>query len=256
MTTNTHHHVLKWVHENMTSKATILLIFYLLVPIIATKDASGTKKSQNRQLPEKVIVSYTTNKCDDLDQMEKVTSAIQNGVNVLIWSFHAYVVERDVQTGSKSKLKLETKLNATNYLAYKNTLREMGHGNILHLVSFGGWDGKHLPSGVTSEELYLEFQSYNTQNHTLDRSMVLFDGIDWDLEGNDDLQHPNNKFTIECLNQMGGLSRLMKHNGYIVTMVRSTNNNCENIMLQIHRSATCLYFVKRRLQNLIWILPT
>lgn len=209
---------------------TPILIFYLLSPIVAISYASTATKSQKRQLPEKVLVAYTTNKCDDLDKMEKVTTAIQNGVNVLIWSFHAFVFERDVYHGSRSKLKMETKLNVTNYLSYRNTLRVMGHGDTFHLVSFGGWDGKHLPAGATPEELYAEFQTYNTQNHTLDDSSVLFDGIDWDLEGNDNLQHPNNEFTLECLDQMGVLSQLMKKNGYIVTMVRSTNDSVKKNM--------------------------
>mmetsp|Transcript_3920 Transcript_3920/g.7956 ORF Transcript_3920/g.7956 Transcript_3920/m.7956 type:complete len:144 (+) Transcript_3920:1-432(+) len=117
----------------------------------------------------------------------------------------------------------------------------MGHGDTFHLVSFGGWDGKHLPAGATPEELYAEFQSYNTQNHTLDDSFVLFDGIDWDLEGNDNLHHPNNEFTLECLNQMGVLSQLMKNNGYIVTTVRFTNDYCDNITLQSRRSKLFMF---------------
>lgn len=38
----------------------------------------------------------------------------------------------------------------------------------------------------------------------------MFHGIDWDLEGNDDLNSPYNYFTKDCLDKMGQISHLMK----------------------------------------------
>ena len=46
----------------------------------------------------------------------------------------------------------------------------------------------------------------------------IFHGIDWDLEGNDNLTSINNVFTVECLDKMGNISTLMKNDGYVVTM--------------------------------------
>ena len=33
----------------------------------------------------------------------------------------------------------------------------------------------------------------------------MFHGIDWDLEGHDDLDSPTNIFSIECLEKMGSI---------------------------------------------------
>lgn len=46
----------------------------------------------------------------------------------------------------------------------------------------------------------------------------IFDGIDWDLEGHDALDSSTNKFSVECLNLMGDISRLAKEDGYIIGM--------------------------------------
>ena len=46
----------------------------------------------------------------------------------------------------------------------------------------------------------------------------LFDGFDWDVEGNDDLSKSSNQFTQSCLDLMGEMSQLAKADGYFVTM--------------------------------------
>lgn len=46
----------------------------------------------------------------------------------------------------------------------------------------------------------------------------LYAGLDWDLEGNDNLSSPNNFFTAACINLMGDLSTLLHDAGYIVSM--------------------------------------
>ena len=38
----------------------------------------------------------------------------------------------------------------------------------------------------------------------------LFDGLDWDLEGNDDLTSPWNVFSVACLNLAGEFSAKLK----------------------------------------------
>ena len=192
-----------------TMKGIILFLFYISS---ALKAVTVTAQPQSRHLPEKVLVAYTTNKCHDLDQMGNVTKAIEDGVNVLIWGFHSFFADET------TKLGLASDLNVEKFIAYKKSLQQMGHGNVLHLVSFGGWDGKHLPSGVTSDELHDMFQAYNTQQNTLENE-TLFDGIDWDLEGNDNITSPLNEFTVECLDQMGELSHKVKEDGLIVSMV-------------------------------------
>ena len=68
--------------------------------------------------------------------------------------------------------------------------------------------------------MYRVFQSFNTQSEVESdqESELLWDGIDWDLEGHDNLQHPNNEFSVELLNQVGEFSQLAKNDGLLVSM--------------------------------------
>ena len=71
---------------------------------------------------------------------------------------------------------------------------------------------RNAPHPSTSNppaEVYAHWVQWN--NH-------LFDGFDWDVEGNDDLSSPYNHFTQQCLDLMGTVSQLAKSDGYYVTM--------------------------------------
>ena len=106
----------------------------------------------------------------------------------------------------------------------------MGYDDVVHLASIGGWNAPHLPPGFTGTEFLEAFQSVNLQfcdtlvnskendNEKGKRSCHLWDGIDWDLEGNDDVNSPRNEFTKECLDAMGEMSQLAKQTGLIVSM--------------------------------------
>lgn len=45
-----------------------------------------------------------------------------------------------------------------------------------------------------------------------------YDGLDWDLEGNDNRNSSINHFTPECLELVGTMSQHLKQNGFIVSM--------------------------------------
>ena len=193
-----------------------LLIFILKPQTTLALSASSLNNSSIRSsnkmrkvLPKKLLVGYTYNHCEDLDNMQKVTNAVNNGVNVVIWMSNSFVSYKDKNVQMYSKIQID------NYIMYKKQLRDMGH-DVFHHIAFGGWNSPHLPSGFTSTELYDCFRLYNMQHDTLDEP--LFDGIDWDLEGHDDIQSPNNEFTLECLIQMGEFSQLAKDDGLIVSM--------------------------------------
>jgi hypothetical protein len=176
-------------------------------------------------LPKKILLAYTYNDCQDLNQMDKVTRAIQNGVNVLIWSFASF---ETVEVGTNdnitsiSRLVIQSSQSKENLILYQNYLHTLGYGHVVHLVAFGGWNGPHLPSGFTSSQLFETFQQYNEyyipSEGTYQEKKRLFDGIDWDLEGHDILNHPTNEFTLECLNQMGEFSEKIHNDGLIVSM--------------------------------------
>jgi len=182
-----------------------------------------------KELPNKILLAYTTNKCQD--DMTKVTEAIQAGVNVLIWSFASFVPKEEEDSSatsssscnSDSRVQLKAELDVSKYKRYREELRHMGYPHVVHLLAFGGWNGPHVASGYSGKELYDAFQAFNMQQSENDDNVEtflgpLFDGVDWDLEGHDDIQSPTNEFTKECLDQVGELSRLMKEDGFIVSM--------------------------------------
>ena len=46
-----------------------------------------------------------------------------------------------------------------------------------------------------------------------------FDGIDWDMEGANEVSSPTNFFTVACLDLVGQFSQLAKADGFIVSLV-------------------------------------
>uniref|UniRef100_A0A7S1C127 GH18 domain-containing protein n=1 Tax=Corethron hystrix TaxID=216773 RepID=A0A7S1C127_9STRA len=190
---------------------------------MATSGTAFSRQNPRKKLPNKILVAYTTNNCRD--DMTKVTQAIEEGVNVLIWSFIHFVAREDAIHETCTSIaeltcgvRIQAELDLSKYSLYREQLRLMGFSKVVHLVAFGGWNGPHLPSGYSSLELFDAFNNFNNRNNDDAFGGPLFDGIDWDLEGHDDMQSPTNEFTIECLDQMGELSKLIKDDGFIVSM--------------------------------------
>lgn len=175
-----------------------------------------------RPLPETVLIGYATH-CTD-----KVVRAVKEGVNVVIWAFVEFRSssslggEDDQQqqsprddeddAGSTETAKSTKCISYFDVDAAKKmiaTLDNEGYNDTIHLISFGGWNGPHLPEELTAEDMYEAWRE-EFGNH--------FHGIDWDLEGHDTLDYPTNVFTIDCLEKMGQFSRLAKKDGYIVGM--------------------------------------
>ena len=165
---------------------------------------------------------------------------MEEGVNVLIWSFISVEVVNENHDGQSEtisnnnnnnmgqNLRIKVSQNLDNYKKYREKLIEMGHDSIKHLVAFGGWNGPHLPPGYSGSELYQVFKKINMQKFDSDKEerigknmnalTQLWDGIDWDVEGNDTLHSPRNEFTLELLNQVGEFSQAAKDDGLIVSM--------------------------------------
>lgn len=208
----------------------LLLLLFLCerVTLFSPTPQPGRRKERMTiaKLPEKLIVAYTHNKCETLKEMDKVTRAVQEGVNVLIWVFIRFDITEDKVTENNDKLKGVKVIigqDVNNFRQYKQKLVSMGFGNIKHLTAFGGWNGNHLPAGFSAENLYEAFQEFNLQFFSEDNT-PLFDGINWDLEGHNNLQSPTNVFSKECLDQMVDFTKLAREDGYIVTM-----GKCQNI---------------------------
>jgi chitinase len=86
---------------------------------------------------------------------------------------------------------------------------------VIHLVSFGGWNGPHLPTSSFSSHEASAKALYQSWKRTFGD---VFDGFDWDLEGNDNIESASNMLTIECLESMGEMSAMAKKDGYIIGM--------------------------------------
>ena len=164
----------------------------------------------NPVLPEKLLIGYTTNSCSDLTCMSKITRAVQDGVNVIIWSFPRFVPSTET-----NRVVVQGGPDRSNFELYKQELIALGYSDVIHLASFGGWNGPHLPPGYDAQELFDAWIDFNKSPST---NAYLFDGIDWDLEGEDNVQGSNNLFTLECLEQLGKFSVLAKNHGFLVSM--------------------------------------
>jgi beta-galactosidase len=159
-----------------------------------------------RTLPERVVLGYGNN-------VPAVKQAVRDGVNVVVWSFVDFrrvdepslkVTQDDTAADSRlldSSMQTITNLNLTEVREAIEQLDKDGYSQTVHLMSVGGWNGPHLDPAVSALDWYRAFRQ-----HVGD----LFHGLDWDLEGNDDLDSPYNVFTTDCLDKMADISRLAK----------------------------------------------
>ena len=183
------------------------------------------QRGRRRDLPDKLLVSYTT-QCSG-----KVSQAVRNGVNVVIWAFVEMIVvnynvgeqqetcrsdqlpendtKRRIKNNNGSSAKCIVRFDRDFAKKMIAQLDSEGYNDTIHLVSFGGWNGPHLPDELSAEEMY---------NAWKEECGDIFHGIDWDLEGHDDLKSQANLFSIQCLDNVGRISQLAKHDGYIIGM--------------------------------------
>lgn len=80
----------------------------------------------------------------------------------------------------------------------------------IHLISIGGWNSPHPSTQHSVQDMYNEFVRWNDG---------LFDGFDYDLEGNDDFDNVYNTFTCKAMEFLGEFAQMGKRDGFIVSMV-------------------------------------
>lgn len=172
----------------------ISLIFSLFFSLLSA--------SCSVELPEKLIVGYASwSECD-----EKIITAVEQGVNVLMW-FAINLLSNE--TTGEPLITGGPDLSCVR--AVKETLKSRNLPTV-HMITIGGWNAPHPNTSMSVEAVYQNWVSW---------SDGLFDGFDWDIEGNDDFQNPYNVFTLECLDLMGQMSQMGKRDGYIVSMAPS-----------------------------------
>lgn len=138
--------------------------------------------------------------------------AVREGVNVVIWSFVGMAVvtdDDDDETISGVKAKCTASFDVFCAKEMISQLDKEGYDDTVHLVSFGGWNGSHLPDELSAKDMYEAWKELTGE---------IFHGVDWDLEGHDRLDNPTNVFSIDCLENMGRFSELAKQDGFIVGM--------------------------------------
>jgi hypothetical protein len=91
--------------------------------------------------------------------------------------------------------------------------------DVVHMLCIGGWDAPHPVTTVPPQDYWNAFKHWNSNimaNSTL--GFNGFEGIEWDIEGNDDYQ-PYEILSIDDLNFMGELSSLAKKDGFYASLV-------------------------------------
>ena len=174
----------------------------------------STKVNKLPILPKRVILGYANwGECDS-----NLVTAVEQGVNVLIWFACNLIVTNEGHISITGGPNWDCVAKITKEIKDKNL-------NVIHLISFGGWNSPHpiTSSEEISEEKIREVYDYM---HYWNREIIArpdlgwygFDGFDWDIEGNDTPSSIYNNFTISCLDFMGKLSQIAKSEGYMFAM--------------------------------------
>jgi len=164
----------------------------------------GSSRSVYRPLPSgKLIVGYATGPCNTTQLVREVRA----GCNVLIWfSIALRSVEgaATITGGPEASCVVET----------RRVLDGLGYGDVAHMISIGGWDAIHPNATVANgTEWWRVFAEWNAAGSKF------FDGIDWDVEGNDDLASDENVIPTEVLALMQTMSAAAKDAGALVSLV-------------------------------------
>ena len=187
----------------MVSIVSPLSLLFLLVSVTTAQRVPPA-------LPSEIILGYpTNNECDD-----KVLNAVQDGVNLVMWFA--------VTIGYNSTSGLPTIQSGPDYACVGqmvNQIKALGLPTV-HMVSIGGWGVPHPETINTPQQIYKALDDWN--NNVVANPAIGFngfDGFDWDIEGVNQLNSPDNTFTPECLEMMGQVSQMAKQNGYLVSLV-------------------------------------
>ena len=139
-------------------------LFFATLSASAEITVLKQKRHNAPPLPENLIVGYANwGECD-----EKIVSAVQDGVNVLMW-FSINLSVKPV-TGEST---VSGGPDLTCVKEIKTRLSEMNLPTV-HLISIGGWNSPHPETSNSAEDIYASWVEWNNG---------LFDGFDWDIEG-------------------------------------------------------------------------
>lgn len=160
-----------------------------------------------RPLPPTIAAGYANwGECD-----AKMSRAAVQGVNLLIW----FAIQLVVDKGRPSII------GGPNLTCVATLAADLRARNLSthHFISIGGWNAPHpTAAGGTSAEWWAALAQYDRKAAEAGLPGG-FDGIDWDLEGNDDVQSQWNTFPAEDLRLVAALSVRAKRAGKLVSLV-------------------------------------
>ena len=149
------------------------------------------------ELPKKLKIGYANwGECD-----EKIYEAVLNGLNVIIWFSVDMTANED---NSKPIFK-----RGPNYGDVSKMVKRFKDNNlpVINLLSIGGWNSPHPNTKFTAEEYFKEWIEFNKRISKPEFDFYGFDGIDWDIEGNSDINSSINYFSYKELDIMGQFSQ-------------------------------------------------
>lgn len=127
---------------------------------------------------------------------------------MLVW----FSIDLAALPGDPQQPMIRSRVNPECMKTYIRNIRTVDP-TVVHLISIGGWNSPHPVTSVDVEDMYNALRKWN-----VDEVDGLLDGMDWDIEGNDDKADPSNHMSVECVHFMGRFSQLAKMDGMIVTM--------------------------------------
>mmetsp|Transcript_2893 Transcript_2893/g.9367 ORF Transcript_2893/g.9367 Transcript_2893/m.9367 type:complete len:242 (-) Transcript_2893:198-923(-) len=164
------------------------------------------RRPPRRPLPSVISAGYANwGECDG-----KVELAARTGVNVIIW----FAIELTVAPGGKPVVS-----GGPNLTCVADTAARLEAGGLPthHFISVGGWDAPHPDPAVPLEAWWAALTSWD---ESAERAGLRggFDGLDWDLEGNDDRSSPRSRFSAAGLRLVADLSARAKASGRFVSL--------------------------------------
>ena len=161
--------------------------------------AAAALSTPERTLPKgHLLVGYAT---DRSLREDKVVAACRQGVNVVIWSFAHLEVEDDVP-------RVRPTFDVDMVRATQKRL-EAEQLDVRHLVAFGGWNGPHPDEKLNGKEWFEVWRAWNVAHG------FVFDGCDWDLEGNDDASQNLSEAMVALV---ADFCREAKSHGYLIAL--------------------------------------
>ena len=194
---------------NAVTRLALVLLLSVSVPSAGSMSATPSRPARRRTVDgarRPIVIGYAHDPASG-----RAERAMRDGADVVIWSFLHFDLApgggEGGGVGGGGRGRIRTGLD----LSEIRRLRDMFQ-DVVFMAAFGGWNGPHPPNQLTGKEWCDVFVEFN------DGLDGIFDGIDFDWEGNDDLSSETARFTLGTLDVMADLAVEAKRRGLVVSM--------------------------------------